>query len=222
MTNDFFDPEDDEVPVLQPGRFKLGGSRTAADLLPQALVESEIGMDGIARIGKTEAFCLVVQAPTAEWVAPIHRYLRSLGEWDFHHSKSVPPKSRAQMDEAAIEQTMRALTCGGRCLGVSQQVTYLPPTMVSSADMHLVLPPPNARVVGAVIRAVTGKAPRKLEDSTIAMLDFDELATCIRPGTTEKACVDRLRAAAEKKSRHDQSIASAPLLKDLHGYGTAA
>ncbi|MBU1334775.1 MAG: AAA family ATPase [Alphaproteobacteria bacterium] len=212
-----FTPEDEEQPPK-----RIGAGKTAHDLLPQALVESAIGMDGIARIIRTKAFCLVVQAPSAGWVAPLYRYLRIAGKhWDFHHSKSVAPRSRSQQDDISMEQSMRALTSGGRCLGVSQQLTLLPSAMVASADMTMLLPQPDARVVGAVIRAVTGRLPRKLEDQTIAALDFDEIASAIRSGSTAKACVDRLRAAAAKKVHHDKSIMDAPLLEDLHGYGKA-
>ena len=214
------DQDEDPTPERKPR--KIGAPRTGSELLPQALVENEIGMEGIARIQETMAFCLVVQAPSADWVAPLHRYLKTTGKyWDFHHSKSAAPRTRSPQEDVAIEQATRALTSGGRCLGVSHQLNYLPPAMVSATDMHLVLPPPNAKVVAAVIRAVTGRSPRKLEDQTIAALDFDEIASAIRSGSTAKACVDRLRAAAAKKVHHDKSIIDAPLLEDLHGYGKA-
>ncbi|QQR34757.1 AAA family ATPase [Devosia oryziradicis] len=214
------DQDEEPTPAKRPA--KIGGPRTASELLPQALIENAIGMEGIARIQETRAFCLVVQAPSPDWVAPLHRYLKSTGKyWDFHHSKSAAPKYRSPQDDLAIEQATRALTSGGRCLGVSHQLNYLPPAMVSAADMHLVLPPPNAKVVAAVIRAVTGRLPRKLEDQTIAALDFDEIASAIRSGSSAKACVDRLRAAAAKKVHHDKSIIDAPRLEDLHGYGKA-
>jgi cell division protease FtsH len=215
-----FDQDEEPTPERKPR--KIGAPRTASELLPQALIENAIGMEGIARIQETKAFCLVVQAPSPDWVAPLHRYLKSAGKyWDFHHSKSAAPRARSPQEDVAIEQATRALTSGGRCLGVSHQLNYLPPAMVSAADMHLVLPPPNAKVVAAVIRAVTGRLPRKLEDQTIAALDFDEIASAIRSGSTAKACVDRLRAAAAKKVHHDKSIIDAPLLEDLHGYGKA-
>ena len=224
--DEFLDLELDQDGANEPKPEKktrrIGASKSASDLLPRALIENEIGMVGIASIQETEAFCLVVQAPSPDWVTPLHRYLKTTGKyWDFHHSKATAPRARSQQDDTSIEQTTRALTSGGRCMGVSHQLSYLPPAMVTAADMHLVLPPPNAKVVAAVIRAVTGRLPRKFEDSTIAALDFDELAACIRPGSTAKVCVDRLLAAAAKKLHHDRSIVAAPMLEDLHGYGAA-
>ena len=216
------DQDNADEPKLEKRRRKIGGPKSASELLPQALIENEIGIEGIARIQETEAFCLVVQAPTADWVAPLHRYLNvSCGSWDFHHSKVAAPRARSAQDDVSIEQATRALTAGGRCFGVSHQLNYLPPAMVSAADMHLVLPKANARVVGAVIRAVTGRLPRKLEDQTVAALDFDEIASAIRSGSTAKACVDRLLAAAATKVHHDKSILDAPLLENLSGYGAA-
>jgi len=216
------DQDEDSEPTPAKRTRKIGSPKTAADLLPQALLENAVGMDGIARIQETEAFCLLVQAPSADWVGPLHKYFRITGkQWDFRHAKSVAPRNSTAQDDLAAEQAMRALTSGGRCVGISQQPAYLPAALVSSADMHLVLPPPNAKVVSAVIRAVAGRLPRGLEDRTVAALDYDELAACIRPGSTPKQCVDRLRAAAAKKIRHDMSIVEAPLLKDLHGYGKA-
>src|SRR5690606_31231866 len=90
-----------------------------------------------------------------------------------------------------------------------------------AADMTLVLPHPNARVVNAVIKAVTGRMPRGLEDRIVSVLDFGEIATSIRVGSSAKACVERLRAAAARKVRTDTSVDGAPLLEDLHGYGAA-
>lgn len=217
--------QDDQVDAELPTnstRKANGSGRNAHDLLPQALIEHEIGLEGIARIKKAKAFCLVVQAPSPEWVGPLLRYLRLCGgTWDFHHSKSSAPRSRTPQDDVATDQTMRTMVSGGRCVGVSQHLPYLPAAMVAAADMTLVLPRPNAKVVAAVIRAVVGRLPRKLEDSTVAALDFDEIASAIRSGSTAKACADRLRAAAGKKVHHDKSIMDAPLLEDLHGYGKA-
>ncbi|QQR39007.1 AAA family ATPase [Devosia rhizoryzae] len=199
----------------------IGAKRGAHFLLPQALVENAIGMAGIEQIRNTKSFCLVAQAPSVDWVAPLHRYFRMGTDWDFHHSKTAPPKYQAQQDEVTKDQTTQAIAMGGRCLGVSQQLSLLPNAMVAAADMTLVLPHPTARVVNAVIKSVTGRMPRGLDDRTVSVLDFGEIATSIRSGSSARACVDRLRAAALRKVRPDQSVDDAPLLEDLHGYGAA-
>jgi len=210
--------EPEQEPVLPPGARK-----GAHFLLPQSLIENAIGLTGIEQIKTTKSLCLLVQAPGADWVAPIHRYLRLLGgrDWDFHQSKSSTPRHSAHQDDISIEQTTRALAMGGRCLGVSHQLSLLPGAMVSAGDMTLVLPHPNARVVNAVIKAVTGRMPRGLDDRTVSVLGFGEIATSIRAGSSAKACVDRLRSAALRKVRPDRSVDEAPLLEDLHGYGAA-
>lgn len=209
--------DEDESPSPRPGY-----TGTAQQLLAHAMVENKIGMDGIARIKKAEAFCLVVQAPSVDWVAPLHRYFRLTGkQWTYHLRKTEPSRYKSQQDELAVEQTTHALSTGGRCLGVSQNLSLLPRPMVSAADETLVLPRVDAHVVGAVVRAVTGRTPRGLTDATLALLDFDEIASCIRPNSSTKACVERLKRAAAGKVQHDSSVQAAPLLEDLHGYGKA-
>src|SRR5690606_32015760 len=103
------------------------------------------GMAGIDQIKNAKSFCLVAQAPSVDWVVPLHRYLRLGTHWDFHHSKTAAPKYQSQQDDVTKEQTTQAIAMGGRCLGVSQQLSLLPNAMVAAADMTLVLQHPNAR-----------------------------------------------------------------------------
>src|SRR5690606_33876952 len=87
----------------------IGAKRGAHFLLPQALVENAIGMAGIDQIRNSKAFCLVAQAPSVDWVVPLHRYLRLGTHWDFHHSKTAAPKYQAQQDDVTKEQTTQAI-----------------------------------------------------------------------------------------------------------------
>jgi len=89
-------------------RRPAGAKKGAHFLLPQALVENGIGMAGIDQVRHTKSFCLVAQAPSAEWVAPLHRYFRLGTDWDFHHSKSTVSRS-SQRDDISNGQTARPL-----------------------------------------------------------------------------------------------------------------
>ena len=62
-------------------------------------------MEGTSAKYLTEAFCLVAQAPSADWVTPLYKYLRITGKhWDFRHAKSVAPRNRTAQDDLTAEQ----------------------------------------------------------------------------------------------------------------------
>ncbi len=192
----------------------------ASDLLPRALVENAIGLEGIKEIAGQSGFCLVVKTPSGDWAKPVMQYLRSLGEWDYYHCKTKPDKSSI-LDGSVSANVVNALASGGRVLGVTSELKLLPSSMLMNADRHIVLPQPNGRVVAAVIRAVTGTHPGELADTIASGLSFDELAASIRANSTAQECVFRIERAVASKLSVDPEIASAPLISDLHGYGDA-
>lgn len=187
--------------------------------LPKALLEDAVGIDAIAEWAKHDGLCLVIEAPSAEWVLPIEQYVKSLTDWGLRHSRTT--KSRSSED-VVLAQVVETLALGERVLGVSQSVSqFLPSAMVSSADQTIELKQPTAKVVANVIKAISGRTPRGLTDKMLVGLDFSELASCIRRNSTATQCIARIKAAAAKKVSIDPNVASAQLVEDLHGYGQA-
>lgn len=201
-------------------RFPRKRGHTVENLLPRALIESVIGMEGIREISTREGFCLIVEAPSFDWCDPLHRTLKTMGSWDLHHCP--PAIKKATRDDVTSQQLVAVLATGGRAFGISHQpAQMLPPAMLASADQILKLPPPDARVISAVIKAVTGTVPDGLQEKDTAGLEFEEIAACVRQGSTAEECLNRLRRAVESKRRIDTTSENIPEILDLHGYGAA-
>lgn len=196
---------------------------TAAQLLPRAMLENAVGLQGLREIAADESCCLVVEAPSADWAKPIYQYLKSLADWDHYVLRLQPTRSRTGADDDdGTERVLNALAEGGRVLGVSHRPsTLLPKVLISTADRRIGLPPVNGKIVGAVIAAVTNTAKGPVPDELCLGLSFDEIASSIRQGSTREQCMERLSRAREAKRDHDPAVASVPLLEDLHGYGEA-
>ena len=219
--DDEFEPEFASTSTTKLSRKRKFENMTAEELLPQAMIGDAIGLSGIRDIKEEEAFCLVVQSPSPDWTEPLVAALKSLGEhWDFAHYRLSAKRPR-QHEDLSGEQTMNALTTGGRCVGVAHDLSLLPAAMITAADMTIILKRATPKVVNAVIKAITGQVAKGIEDQMLSRLDFGELAGCIRLGTKAKECVDRIRKAAEAKRGAREDLRDVPPIEALHGYGAA-
>lgn len=211
--------EDDDDTELHVDDDGLDFGADAIRYLPDALLESVLGPKGISEIATRKAFCLVVQAPSADWVAPIYKSIRRMGSWSYHCSKSVIKRAKP---EDTSERLIEAMTSGGRVLGVSQRpAELLPPALLTAADKTVVVPAPSPELISKVIKAVTGDLPVEVPQTLGRGLDFDELASCIRRNSTAAECIDRLRRAAASKGGADVSGDDVPSVSELSGMGPA-
>lgn len=212
----------DEIPTARSSKGKFSKpSKHAHHILPRALLENGIGMEGIAKIGAEKNFCLLVEAPSSDWVIPLWRTICDIGDWDLSLSKSVANRARAQ-DDSTVDGLVNVLGAGGRAFAVSQAPKdLLPAAMLSAADMIVSLPAPTARVIAATIKAVTGKLPENVPASLGVGLRFEEIATSIRQNSTPQECVERLERASAAKRRVEHMGADVPYVHELHGYGEA-
>ncbi|GAB5426661.1 MAG: AAA family ATPase [Devosia indica] len=217
-----FDEDDLDGPASERKR-RASMRRSSHDVqvtLAAALLESVVGERGIDVIRNQDSFCLVIEAPGADWVFALQRMLTRFSDWDHHQAKSQARRS-SLTDEAAINaQAIAAMSSGGRVFGVSQSPkAMLSSALVSAADMHVVLPQPSNAVISTVIRTVTGKIVKAMPDGIAAGLGFEEIVSCIRQGSTPAQCVDRLVRAAKRKCSTETIGDDVPLVEDLHGYG---
>lgn len=193
---------------------------TAVHLLARAALEDAIGMDGMNQLRNEQAICVVVQAPAADWVGPLHSLIRTMGEWE--HQVDRTSRQRPSAGSSDNEYVVDALASGGRVLGVSQAPDQLlPSALLVAADRRIVLKNPGSRVIGAVIRAVTGVDPGELPKGIGSGLGLDELASCIRQNSTVEQCLARLERASRERTLIDPLMAPAPRVQELHGYGPA-
>ncbi|WP_108398233.1 AAA family ATPase [Devosia submarina] len=198
----------------------LEPSDDAVKCLPLALLESVVGAKGIQEISTRNGFCLVVQAPSVDWVTPIYKAIKRLGDWDYYVNKSSMKRSRS--DDDTSERMVEALAGGGRVFGVSQQpAELLPSAMLTAADKTIVLPPIPPQAISKAIKAVTGNLPVEVPPTLGRGLTFDEIVSCIRRNATAAECVDRLRRAADSKVSAVTSSEDVPPIQSLHGMGPA-
>lgn len=222
MANNDWLEELDETELIIEGRLSNARKdKSAQYLLPRALLESIVGMEGIKRLHEDKQFCAVIQVPAADWAAPVLALLKDWN-WDFLHMRTVPLRASQLADDTTSQQTIHALSAGGRVLGISQDpVRLLPASMRTGADMNIVLPPPTGRIIAAVIRAMTGRSPRGLAEGLPITLGFDEICACLRPKQSASRSVARLLKAIADRSRADPLTQDVPHVRDLHGYGAA-
>jgi len=211
--------EDEDDIELHIDEDELDEGADAITYLPDALLESVLGPKGINEIATREAFCLVVQAPSADWVAPIYKSIRKMGSWSYHCSKAVIKRAKP---EDTSDRLIEAMTSGGRVFGVSQRpAELLPATLLTAADKTIVVPAPSPELISKVIKAVTGDLPVDVPPTLGRGLDFEELAGCIRQNSTAAECIDRLRRATASKASADAYGDDVPLVSELSGMGPA-
>ena len=212
--------DDDDIELhVDEDEDELDEGADAITYLPDALLESVLGPQGISEIATREAFCLVVQAPSADWVAPISKSIRRMGDWSYHCSKVVIKRAKP---EDTSDRLIEAMTSGGRVFGVSQRpVELLPTALLTAADKTVVVPAPSPELISKVIKAVTGDLPIDVPPTLGRGLDFEELAGCIRRNSTAAECIDRLRRAAASKGGADVFGDDVPPVSELSGMGPA-
>lgn len=216
--DEYIDDCDDDIDletVSEPGTV------AAHILLPAALLKEHFNVLGLAEIRTRECFCLVIEAPAPDWVQPLIRCIRSFSDWDFAHQVNVAPKRPPSNDDVTPQNMMKALSSGGRCLGVSHDLKLLPEGLLAAADMVEVLPFPSKKIIAAVISEVCGRGPVDLIEADFNQLSFGEIVSCIRRGSSPAECVDRMRRAMACKNVADAAVDQAPPIEALHGYGAA-
>jgi len=210
---------DDSGSIVPPKRNTIGKEELpdARQLLPEALLESVLSKAELHEITERDAYCLIVHAPGQDWVKPLHRAIRSMSDWDDEMGRTEAPRSNSDDNGEGL---IKALAGGGRVFAVSQNLALLPSAIRTSADRTIELPTMPAPILAKVIKQVTGKLPVDVPASLGAGLMFDEIVTCLRPGSTAAECVERLKNAAQRKVGIP-SNGEVPALHELYGYGAA-
>ncbi|MVS98875.1 hypothetical protein [Devosia marina] len=212
----------DETELVIEGRLTNERKDTSPQhLLPLALLQHTIGMDGVKRLHDTENFCAIVVTPSPDWTLPLMHLLKPWS-WDFVQARVKPLRPSQIADDTSSLRTMDALAMGGRVLGIGHDPErLLPSSMRTAADLIVRLPPPNGEVIGAVIRRMFGRTLKTIPNDIVAGLEFDEIVACLRPGTSPSQCVERLKKAVASKRSSSPITQGVPAIHDLHGYGAA-
>jgi cell division protease FtsH len=193
--------------------------RPATHSLPKLMIREALTAENAMKLRRDRTTCLIILAPTSAWVEPLMRGAKQLGEWQFAHAAGEAP--RRNMRDVAAEQATFAMARGGRIVGIAQNLAHLPPAMVTSADIVLKIPAPSDELLREAIKAATGRLPRTMPKGISDGLEYSDICGAIRCGSSAKACVDRLVAAAASKVKSNPALADVPRLEDMHGYGEA-
>jgi len=200
----------------------LGGNSpnpSATYNLAYLMIRSALTPAHIKQLRNDRTTCMIIEAPSSQWVTPLENAAKRLGQWKFVHSSKEAPRKSGHSEFSGDQATL-ALAAGGRVLGVSQNPTvYLPKSMTSSSDIFLKIDTPSNDVIRDVIKRATGRTPRTMPPGIATGLDYPEICAAIRVGSSAKACIERLVAASRSKSQVDPGLADVPPFEALHGYG---
>jgi len=192
--------------------------RPAIHTLPELMIRLALMPAHVARLRRDRTTSMVIQAPSAEWVDPLMRAAKRLGEWKFAHSVSEPPR-KSMHGMTTSDQAVYAMANGGRIIGVTQNLDYLPKAMTASADIRIKIDPPDDELLRQAIKMATGRYPRSMPAGVSHGLDYSDICGAIRTGSTAKACVERLVAASKAKSEAAPGLEDVPPVEELFGYG---
>ena len=201
----------DTAPVLHPDE------AAAAVLLGTAF---ELSRDVLARLRQPETMA-IIQVPHPDYVDPINKVLRkilgfeapvleredlvgngttvaSTGTVVIFESSDGTASRKAAADSAAIAAAVQ-LRCA--IIGITADLGLLPRELVSLAEQRIVVPPLDARAIGAVIEAVTGRHPStQIHEKLAGRVTLEALSIAVRADLGPERSSARSDAAAGRSA----------------------
>lgn len=224
MADNDDDYEDNTVNVVSGiSSSKMGRKAlrvSATELIPELMIRRALSPAQARKLRRDSTTAVVILAPDPAWVAPLAKAAKRLGDWMFVHEASTPPRKQSHPDTTS-QQAVYAMAQGGRTLGVSHNLDYLPAAMTATADILLKIEAPDDAMLIEAIKACTGRTPLKVPEGISMDLEYADICGAIRNGSSAKACVDRLMIARKRKSRDIAGLPAVPFVEELHGYGLA-
>jgi hypothetical protein len=193
----------------------------AAQTLARFALEAALDRRTRRRFTAAPALAAVIAVPTPAWVEPVYLAARTLASWDGVAIRTGTDRVHHQPAKGN-DHAMDHLSRSGRFLGVAPDPRrHLPSALIGAADLQITIPHPSPAVLRRVIRAATGSAPRRVPPDLGLGLDYPDICSAVRIRTTPASCVRRLQAAARARTMVDATVAGAPALSALHGFGEA-
>lgn len=160
----------------------------------------------------------IIQVPSSTWIDPMHHFVHE----NDPAAMIVDGKSKKKDWSTQESLVVDALDRGKSIFGIaSDPDNQLPSLLRAAADVVITVPAPNPELMRQAIRLHTGRSRvPALSAMDIGGLDLLDFAAALRPQTTPRACVDRLKAAGAARSVSTSNDAT-PMLQDLSGYDAA-
>lgn len=194
------------------------GAMSPLDLLVDLSWQAIKDFPKLGSLSAGATLAAVIRVPSDAWIDPVHHFVHE----NDRTIMIIDGKNRKKDWSAQEGLIIDALDRGKTIFGIaSDPDTQLPPLLRAAADVFLTVPTPTPDLMRRAIRLHTGRAKvPALSAMDIGGLDLLDLAAALRPHTTPKACIKRLKAASAARSV-DTTDDATPLLQDLCGYGAA-
>jgi hypothetical protein len=212
MPNEEFTPDFSDIEGDEPS------TAPAHQTLAEAALYAAIPPDVMERIDDDESsLALVVSVPSSDWVEPIIEALGTLREWNDVIAPS-PGGKRRPSSAVCAAKLAGGLSVAGVAVAPERQ---LPAALVAAADVRIMIEAPDNAVIARVIATATGDRTMAMPPRVATGLDYYDIVSAIRTGSTAEECVRRLEAAAASQTIVDRQVADIPRLEEMSGYGLA-
>jgi cell division protease FtsH len=210
-----------EENVPRPAAATTVPQRNARRTIVEIAMKVAVTADARKALSAPTALAVVVSVPSASWIPAVETFFkeRAFGpSWKCFARDG----SQRQRDKSSIgnSEVAGALASGQSAVGIAvAPELVLPATLIAAADIRidLVL---DARVIRKVVRKLSGEAPPPIADRDVAGLDLDDVIAALRPQTSAREMVARVRAAA-RTFAVAAGAAEAPDLATAVEYGAA-
>lgn len=210
MTETLPDFSDLEIEVTTPGLEPAFGT------LPQAFLMDGLSPQLLRRIKGEPGFALLVVAPSTAWIEPLAEAVIGLRGW----SSVIVGDAKARRPPSS-DLVSRKLAAGLSVVAIaSVPGTQLPECIPAAADATVKLGVVGNAAIARAIELATGEKPPELPPRIAAGLDYHDIVSAIRVGTSPADCVARLKAASLGQAGQVPNDDVVPI-QQLHGYGAA-
>jgi hypothetical protein len=152
---------------------------------------------------------IIINTPTHAWARALAAEIS--GTYDNVSATSVV-EYKKDGNQWAIDTMLQHIGVGQhQVFCTSDPATLLPGLVHAAADVRLILPAVDPQLVQRAIMAFTGRSVRGMTEADIAGLDFPMLQLALRPGSSARDCLRRLRRSA------DQAVLLRPGLNNHKG-----
>jgi cell division protease FtsH len=187
----------------------------AARYLSSAALDAALTADVAARLRGSDAIALTVRVPSSAWVAPLKSAFASLNDRLEIFARDGSSRTQHKA-ESSNDQVSEYLSTGRSVVGIANSIAMLPRSLVATADANVDVRADARVVCDAIARFVGAPLPTEQIEG-LGSLDFHDIVSAFRAGSTTTEIVERLRLAARRlSSPRDDRL---PRLTDAVEYG---
>ncbi|HEY8577382.1 MAG TPA: AAA family ATPase [Devosia sp.] len=188
-----YDDIDDDTDTIGEG-----ADKNASDLLAGAALSAALTRKARAQL-KRHPSVVILAVPNAEWVPLMCQAIRLMEDAPVVRGISEPGKSGSSVHRVGKDE-LRWLQSGKSVLFVSQDPGgLLHEAVLAGTDVSVAVPGLTPALLRQVIRQLTGGIARGINQE-MTELDLTLLVSLLRPGSTAKECVAKLRLAVQRRS----------------------